>query len=337
MGSGAIRTYAVGGIMGRTVNGRTGRGRMLIGRRTGALLAALALFAGALVSSPALAWSGYAHRITGEIALANIRPETHAHIDRLLAYEKELGTPDCPLKTLEDASVWPDCVRRERWRWGYTAAWHYRTTPICEAYDAFANCSGGNCVTAQIERSQRILADESLPAPIRLEALAFMVHFVGDIHQPLHSGDKDDRGGNDREVAYGIVPGLNLHGIWDGALAERAITSTDRPMVRRYDAAERAEYGAADNIADGIGEPADWGRESWLASRDIVYPLAFDTDPCAGVAGSDLPKEAVLTQADIVAAIPVAQRRVRQAGLRMAAMLDRAFEPGPLPEPERRP
>lgn len=285
--------------------------------------AALALLVTGLLPATALAWGGYGHRTTGDIALANVKPETRVSIERLLRNEQALGTPECPLATLQDATVWPDCVRRTRWRWGYTAAWHYRTTPICEAYNPRANCSGGNCVTAQIERNQRLLADESLPAPIRLEALAFLVHFVGDIHQPLHSGDKDDRGGNDRKASYGIVPNMNMHWIWDGALAERAITSTDGPMVRVYNAQERAEYGG--------GTPADWGRESWQTARDFVYRTAFDTDPCA----SELPDETALTQEDIVAAVPIAQRRIRQAGLRMADMLDEAFAPGPLPEPER--
>ena len=179
-------------------------------------------------------------------------------------------------------------------------------------------------MTAQIERSHRLLADESLPAHIRLEALAFMVHFIGDVHMPLHSGDHEDRGGNDIETAYGIAPGLNLHWIWDGPLAERAITSAEVPLVRRYTAEERAELGG--------GTPADWGRESWQTSRDFVYPEAFDRPPCEG---AELPGETALTQEDILRAIPVSQRRVTQAGIRMAEYLDAAFTPGPLPEPER--
>ena len=66
-----------------------------------------------------------------------------------------------------------------------------------------------------------------------MEALAFLVHFIGDIHMPLHSGDLDDRGGNDRETTYGIVPGLNLHWVWDGPLAERAeFMGPDGRMLR---------------------------------------------------------------------------------------------------------
>ena len=289
-------------------------------RKLLAILCALAV----LAPTPASAWGFYAHRKTAEIAEANVSPATRAKIERLMRSEALVGTPECPLATIEDASVWPDCVRRTFWRWGYTAAWHYRTAPICEAYNPRANCSGGNCVTAQIERSHRILADESLPDHIRLEALAFMVHFAGDVHMPLHSGDKGDRGGNDREVDYGIVPGLNLHWIWDGPLAERAISDPADPVVRRYDAAERADLGG--------GDPAEWGRESWTIAREFVYPTAFDTED---VCGQELPGETALSQEDIVRGVPIAKRRVQQAGIRIADLLESAFAPGPLPEPVR--
>ena len=291
-------------------------------RLLSALLALLAL----ALPAAAQAWGFYAHQQTAKIAEANVSPEVRAKIRALLAREKELGTPECPLKTLKDASVWADCVRGEGWRWGYTAAWHYRTAPICEAFNPRGNCAGGACVTAQIARAHRVLADESLPAPIRLEALAFMVHFAGDVHMPLHSGDNEDRGGNDRVAAYGIKPGLNLHSIWDGALAERAISDPADPVVRRYSAAERAELTG--------GTPDDWGRESWEIARSFVYPTAFDSDD---VCAAPLPDETALSQEDIIRGVPIAKRRVQQAGLRIADLLTSAFAPGPLViEDERR-
>jgi hypothetical protein len=282
------------------------------------LSALLALLALALPAS-GQAWGFYAHQQTAKIAEANVSPEVRAKIRALLAREKDLGTPECPLKTLKDASVWADCVRGEGWRWGYTAAWHYRTAPICEAFNPRGNCAGGSCVTAQITRAHRVLADESLPAPIRLEALAFMVHFAGDVHMPLHSGDNEDRGGNDREADYGIIPSLNLHWIWDGPLAERAISDPADPVVRRYSAAERAELTG--------GTPDDWGRESWEIARSFVYPTAFDSDD---VCAAPLPDETALSQDDIIRGVPIAKRRVQQAGLRIADLLTSAFAPGPL-------
>ncbi len=295
--------------------------------RNGALsaLAGLAALLALVLPTSANAWGAYAHRQTATIALANVSPEVRAKVQRLLAYEKQLGTPRCPLKSLEDAAVWADCVRGEGWRWGYTAAWHYRTAPICETFNPRANCAGGACVTAQITRAHRVLADESLPAAVRLEALAFMVHFAGDVHMPLHSGDNEDRGGNDREAAYGIKPGLNLHSIWDGPLAERAISDPADPVVRRYTPAERAELAG--------GTPDDWGRESWEIARSFVYPTAFDAeDVCA----APLPESTALSQEDIARGVPIAKRRVQQAGLRIAGLLESAFAPGPLVVEEER-
>ena len=282
--------------------------RRLLGLLALALTALLAL-----APVPALAWGEYAHRQTATIAEANVSPEVRAKVRALLAREKELGTPDC--------------LRGEGWRWGFTFAWHYRTAPVCKAFDPKANCSGGNCVTAQIARAQRVLADERLPAHERLAALAFLVPFAGDVHMPLHSGDNEDRGGNDRAADYGIIPSLNLHWIWDGPLAERAISDPADPVVRRYSAAERAELAG--------GTPDDWGRESWEIARSFVYPTAFDTED---LCSQPLPDKTALSQEDIVRGVPIARKRVVQAGLRIAALLEDAFKPGPLvpDEPRRR-
>lgn len=284
----------------------------------------LALCALILLPAPAQAWGFFGHETTARIALVNVRPETRAAIFALLRHERELGTPECAIRTLQNAATWPDCLRGEAWRWAYTFAWHYQTEPIGESYDARKNCSGGNCVSAQIVRSQRILADETLPTGVRLEALAFMVHFAGDIHMPLHSGDNDDRGGNDVEASYGIVPGLNLHSIWDTALTERAITAATPPLVRRYTTAEHTALAG--------GAPADWGRESWELAKDFVYRNALGREV---VPGEDV-GSASLSQEAIDAAVPIAQRRIQQAGLRIADLLDEAFAPGPLSEPARR-
>lgn len=290
----------------------------MILRFMAALLALLA------IPAPASAWGYFGHETTARIALANVSPHTRAAVARLLSHEREIGTPQCRLRNLENAATWPDCLRGEGWRWGYTFAWHYQTEPIGEPYDVRKNCGGGACVSAQIVRNHRILADERMPGNVRLEALAFLVHFAGDIHMPLHSGDNEDRGGNEIATTYGIAPGLNLHSIWDSALAERAITAADPPLVRRYSPEERASLAG--------GEPADWGRESWELARDFVYANALGRALVAG----EKPASATLSQDAIVAAVPIAERRIVQAGLRIAALLDSALAPGALPEPAAR-
>lgn len=278
-------------------------------RRLILLIAALL----ALSARPALAWGDFGHRTTAAIAMANMSPKARAEVAVLLRAERGLGTPYCRIRSLGDASVWPDCVRREGWRWGYSFAWHYQTQPVCRAYDARANCSGGNCVTAQIDRNRRILADKSLPAAQRLEALTFLSHFIGDIHMPLHSGDNNDRGGNEVAAVYGDAPVRNLHSLWDGPQAERAITSAEPPLVRRY--------AAADFAALSGGTAADWGRESWSLARQ-VYTRAFGFDPCGGAV---VPQSVVWSNATIEATLPDARTRLTQAGLRMARVLDEAL------------
>ncbi len=276
-------------------------------------LTVLFSLAALLVARPALAWGEYGHRTTAAIALANISPKARAAIAGLIQQERGLGTAYCRVRSLGDAAVWPDCIRREGWRWGYSFSWHYQTEPICKPYDAKANCAGGSCVSAQIDRSRRILADRSLPAAQRLEALAFLAHFIGDIHMPLHSGDNNDRGGNDVAAVYGEAPVYNLHALWDGPQAERAISSAIPPLIRRYPLAERSALNA--------GTAADWGRESWVLARQ-VYTRAFGLDPCNGAI---LPKKVIWSNTSIEATLPDARLRLTQAGLRMARVLDEAL------------
>nr|WP_043603017.1 S1/P1 nuclease [Novosphingobium sp. Rr 2-17] len=274
------------------------------------ILAALS----ALVSTPVFAWGSLGHRTVGAIAFANVQPGTRAAIRRLLAHQAEIDTPQCKMSTIEDASTWPDCIKGERWRWAYQNSWHYHDQPVCGTFNLKANCRDGNCATAQIDRDAKLLADRKLAPVLRLEALAFLVHFVGDVHQPLHIGENEDQGGNAVKADYGIAPGRNLHSIWDGVLAERAITSARPPLVRVYSKAEKA--------ALATGGTEDWARESYEISRDFLYPLAF---------GGKLPcdvkenQKIVWNNAAIEQAIPVIDERIERAGLRLAAMLDKAL------------
>jgi hypothetical protein len=269
--------------------------------------------ASAVLSTPAMAWGSMGHRTVGSIAMANVTPTTAARIRELLRHQRELDTPQCRMGTIEDAATWPDCIKGERWRFAYTSSWHYHDQPICGTFDLKANCRDGNCATAQIERNARLLTDRKLAPALRLEALSFLVHFVGDIHQPLHIGENEDMGGNAVKADYGIAPGRNLHSIWDGVLAERAITSAPS-LVRRYSADEKAR------LATGTVE--DWERESWEVSRDFLYPLAFGGKlPCE----VKEPQKVVWSNEAIEQAIPVIDERIERAGLRLAKMLDEAL------------
>ncbi|WP_395328782.1 S1/P1 nuclease [Novosphingobium sp. BL-8H] len=278
-------------------------------------LAAMAGLAVSLAASPAFAWGALGHRTVAAIALENVKPATRAQIAALLRHQGELDTPECSAKTFEDAAVWPDCIKNkdERWRFAFMSSWHYHDQPVCGTFDLKNDCRDGNCVTAQIDRNARLLADRKLAPAMRLEALILVTHFVGDVHQPLHVGENADQGGNKVDSGYGDVPGFNLHSVWDGLLAERAVSSANPPLVRRYSAEEKARL--------ATGKTEDWARESWEISRDVIYPAAY---------GGKLPcdvKDAKATwnEAAIEAAIPIVDQRIEQAGLRLAKMLDEAL------------
>ncbi len=276
------------------------------------LLLMLAALIGA--ATPAHAWWEYGHETVATIAMASVKPQTRARIERLLARNDLLETPTCPARTIEQASVWADCVKTLKDRYSYAYNWHYQNIDVCRPFDLKANCPDGNCVARQIERDVRLLADRSQPVRVRVEALVFLVHFMGDLHQPLHAGDRHDRGGNDMKADYGFRPNSNLHSIWDGLLADRAIsTPPGGPMgiLSTVPGAERQ--------AEAAGSVEDWSRESWQVAHDAYAALLGDA--CAPIPAS----RPVLDNDRIVALIPVLRQQVARGGLRLARLLDESL------------
>ncbi len=279
----------------------------------------LALFAAALcAASPASAWWEYGHESVARIAMDSVRPGTRAAIQHLLAKGRLLETPDCPVATIEQASVWADCIKPLGDRFAYAYAWHYQNVDICKPFDLKSACKDGNCVSAQIERNARILADRKAPERERLMALAFLVHFMGDLVQPMHAGDRADKGGNDVKANYGIVGGYtNLHSIWDGYLAERSISTPPggpRAILAASSPEERTQLAA--------GTVTDWSRDSWEAARKYAYATLIG-DAC----GPKPEARPTLNEAEVRALIPVVRRQVLAGGLRLARLLDDALGP----------
>jgi hypothetical protein len=269
-----------------------------------------------LSASPAAAWWEYGHETVAAIALKEVRPETRREIARMLAHARELDTPTCAARTIEQASVWPDCVRALKERFNYSFPWHYQNVNVCQPFDLKAACKDGNCVSAQIERNALLLADTSLPARERLTALAFLVHFVGDLHMPLHAGDKGDLGGNRFGVDYGLISGrTNIHTIWDGYLAERAISTPPSQVAGLL-----SEVAPVDREAMKAGTVEDWSKEGWEVSRLYAYGTVL-TDPCMAAPAA----RPVINEATTRTLIPVVRTQVVKGGLRLARLLDEAL------------
>lgn len=267
-----------------------------------------------IAAAPASAYWEYGHETIAAIAWRNVGPGTRAKIDALLRQSRLLDTPTCPARTIEQASVWADCIKPLGERFSHAYSWHYQNVDVCRPFDLKAACRDGNCVSAQITRDVKLLQDARVPVREKVQALAFLIHFVGDLHQPLHAGDRGDLGGNRAKADYGIYAPerFNLHSIWDGPLAERAV-STPPAIVRTYTPAERAPVQA--------GTVEDWSRDSYRTAKDVVYASAMG-DPCGPP-----PARSKLDAATIARLVEPARGQVVKGGLRLARLLDQAFGP----------
>ncbi|MEO8010468.1 MAG: S1/P1 nuclease, partial [Dokdonella sp.] len=217
-----------------------------------ALLAAFAL------PADTLAWGGAGHRVIAQMAQSRLSAHVATEVQRLLAVTGAT--------TLADVATWADNLRDQQGDSALakaTAKMHYINFANADCqYDAARDCPNGQCVVAAIDRFAAMLGDRSRSDAERAEALRFLVHFVGDVHQPLHAGYRSDRGGNNHQVQID-GRGSNLHSVWDHDLLAshqqgwRKVAMALRPSQR--DAA--------------TGTPRDWAEASCRLTRDAgIYP-----------------------------------------------------------------
>lgn len=149
----------------------------------------------------AFAWGNEGHRLIASVADAQLSPSARAHVDQLLALE--------PGTTLASTSSWADEHRNPA-----SAPWHYVNFPRGDCqYVKERDCPDGRCAIEAIERQTQVLRTSS-NVQEQLTALKYLVHLVGDVHQPLHAGWGDDRGGNSYQL-QAFMRGSNLHSFWD--------------------------------------------------------------------------------------------------------------------------
>jgi len=243
----------------------------------------------------ASAWGQRGHALVGALAERELSPAARAEVDRLLA-----GEPD---PTLAGVASWADELRENDPDLGRRSAkWHYvnMAEDGCKARPA-AQCPGGDCVYAAIAAQRAILSDRTRPLGERSQALKFLVHFVGDAHQPLHAGFARDRGGNTHQIRH-AGEGTNLHRLWDGELPARAGMSRREQL----EAIAQLPLPADAHIAD----PMQWAAAACeVALRQGFYPKS----------GSEV-GEAYLSRWR-----PVADAQLRLAGHRLGRLLEAAL------------
>lgn len=258
------------------------------------------LFAAALLllllPTQAFAWGQSGHRLVAELAAQALTPAARADVARLLAGEPE--------PTLAGVSTWADEVRDSpEYRW--TTPLHWVNFPAGQCrYAASKVCQDGLCVVAAIERYRQQLADRTQPLAQRRIALKFLVHFVGDVHQPLHAGYAADRGGNQFQISY-LREGWNLHSVWDSLLIDSLKLSVPEYLARLQALPLPA--------ADPHSTPASWAEESCgVVQQADFYP------PKHKITGRYLEQKR-----------PLADQRLRLAGRRLAALLNATLGAAP--------
>lgn len=278
--------------------------------------ASLFLLAAALIAAPAVAWAPLGHRLVGDLAQRQLTPTAQREVKRLLAGERE--------PSLAGVANWADELRNtDPARFKATSKWHYvNHGPQQCVFNAEADCKDGNCVVTQIDRQLAILEDAAQPIGARRDALKFVVHLVGDVHQPMHSNDHADAGGNGFQVslktrvapeAYAKdkykngVMGTNLHSMWDYyVLGETGL------RAREYGDALWASNKGRPPLATRVGNSAAWAQESCeLVDAWGVYPDSHEADSATYAR----------------AMRPLAERRVSQAGYRLSVLLNSALDP----------
>ena len=291
------------------------------------------LLAWVLVSAGARAWDPAGHMLVSEIAWDHTHPAARARVNESAQRLEATYNAGQPYHFVT-AGCWMDDLRSKK---GYPwAAWHYVTIPWSVDGKAFSLPAPPHVVWA-IEQNVRTLKESDPESKDVALALAMLIHFVGDVHQPMHATDRDDRGGNGvliggvpfTDLWPGTVP--NLHAFWDKAFrfdrggskvvelwiapdlsarpktpGEGIIAAEAKKISAQF---PRTKFGAALQQS----EPGEWARESHVLGCTVGYP--------EGATASD---------SDVVAITPefaakargIATERVALAGYRLADLLN---------------
>ena len=283
-------------------------------------MALLALMTVVATPGSASAWGYEGHEVVAAIAQRYLTPMVRARVDTMLAADTDTLTAH----DMEDESTWADRYRSA----GHpeTGAWHFVDIELdhpdlasaCFDFPASGPLApqgpAQDCIVDKLTEFTRELGDAATPPAERLLALKYVLHFVGDIHQPLHAADNHDKGGNCVLISLGGARTVNLHSYWDTAVVEalgpdpQTIAAT---LERDITPQRKATWQA--------GDPKSWALESFGVARASAYTLGSRP----GCNGDQAPIS--LTPAYAASARQAAAMQLEKAGVRLAWVLNRAL------------
>jgi hypothetical protein len=264
----------------------------------------------------AWAWGPEGHRIVGRVAQERLSTNARLEVRKLLGRE-----------SLADVANWADEYRvlhRE------TVPWHFVNIRVQgdgshDAFKAKTDCEDGNCVIEKIKEFEAMLRDKEAGRDERITALKFLVHFVGDIHQPLHCAQRqyrsldNDRGGNEVHVRFlDLKQPLKLHQVWDSTIIVDELLGKNKP--------EQYAQAMADKLKVMEGAIAEWRKlekpEEWaMESHALAVAHSYKGIPVDQPEGVN-PK---LDQEYVDQAKLVVETQLEKAGVRLADIINRLF------------
>lgn len=290
--------------------------------KTAMLGATLLLFA----SQPAFPWGDDGHKTVALIAQQCLTPDVKKKVTAMLAAD----TDNLTKHDIASEATWADKYRDENHRkdhYEQTQNWHFTDMEI-DSPDLTSACFGRkplpvgtlasngpdkDCAVDKIEQFQAELAASGTDAEERLFALKFILHFVGDLHQPLHSSDNHDRGGNEVKVTVAGFPHKSkdeLHGFWDTQFVD-AVATPPAALAKKL----LGQIKPSDASAWAAGSPEDWQKEAFAIAKADSYdlpPLSQD-------------KTEHLTATYVTKAETDVSQQLSRAGIRLASVLNKSL------------
>ncbi|PTQ92407.1 S1/P1 nuclease [Mucilaginibacter yixingensis] len=241
-------------------------------------------------------WGFKGHRAVASIAQKHLTSNTAYVVAAYLRGER-----------MADVSTWADENRNPK-----TAPWHFLNLPLGLTHEQFVKAvtESDNNVYSAILKTEAQLKDKSLSTDEKNEALKYLIHLVGDAHQPMHISRKEDKGGNTIQVRFD-GKGTNLHSLWDSKLIDHEGKS-EADIAKDYDTATPADIKKWQ--ADS---PMEWIWESYQISSELY----------ANIKSGQTIDEAYYNKY-----IPTIRKRIDQAGIRLAGELNKLFNNEPVPQ-----
>jgi hypothetical protein len=299
-----------------------------------------------LFTSSAFGWGCEGHQMIALIARAHLTQQASNEVDRLLR-ENPIDPAltrfckDRPRDLMADAGTWADDARTI----GKTADWHFIDIPLAiESGDVAKWCKpapGGKpgCVVTAIEYEWAILRDLSQPASLRASALRYVIHFFGDLSQPLHASDNRDRGGNCTEIRF-FSEGKprNLHAIWDYELIEHELQAANTTQIPYAAKLDESFIGHWQEWGESRTDVVAWAWESHKFAQTVAYGELKPEIPIEPAAAGTADQDGCNAERNKVAALhisiddeyanramPVIRQQLAKAAYRLAGLLNQTF------------